>query len=165
MRALLIRGTGVGSRLIQLRLQEHWSHGVGLVPDLPGQILDSTLRHGGVKQRALHDALRNVSDVLELHVPLPDEERGLAFAKSCVGAVRYDIEALWGFTVGSRHWHNARSMYCFEYLGAWMRKGGIRELDGERMVTGKNLVAVALKYGSVRRLSLTVGASELLQTG
>lgn len=155
MRFLLTRGTGLASRAIQTRLQERWSHGVALDFLKPDMALDSTLTHGGVKARPLHDVLRNVSAVVELWVPLPNPEKARKFAWQCVeDKIPYDVEALWGFTVGSRHWHDLSSLYCFEYLAAIWRAGGIEDFDDYRMVTGENLINLAYRKGTVNECRL-----------
>ena len=150
MRFLLTRGTGLASRGIQARLQERWSHGVALDFLKPDVALDSTLTHGGVTARPLHDALRNISAVLELWVPLAYPEKAREFAWQCVNEkIPYDVEALWGFTVGSRHWHDPKSFYCFEYLAAIWKAGGVEDFDDCRMVTGENLLNLAYTKGTV----------------
>ena len=156
MRSYLMRSTGPAGRLIQLRLQEHWNHGVIQAADRSDLILDSTLQHGGVRARPMHDALRNVSAVLELDVPLPKEEAAMRFAWECVEArLPYDIEALWGFTVGSRHWHSSLAYYCYEFIASCWKVGGIPDFDGLRMVTAEDLINVAMKYGQVNRCRLS----------
>ena len=124
---------------------------MALDPLEPGLALDATLIHKGVKARPLHNALRNVSAVVELWVPLPDEDLARKFAWRCVkDRIPYDVEALWGFTLGSRHWHDLSSMYCFEYIAAIWRAGGLDDFDNHRMVTGEDLINVAIAKGSVR---------------
>ena len=153
MQALLTRQPTLASLGIRARLLDAWSHSMGVLN--PTTILDSTALHDGVRERPLSEALAPATSVLSLHIPLPDEASGLAWALDRKGTP-YDWPAIWGFFVGDPSRDDPKRLYCHQYIAGWCRAGGLTDFDPLRLVKAKHLIRVAARIGQVRELRPTV---------
>jgi hypothetical protein len=149
MQALLTRQPTLASVAIRARLLEPWSHSMGVLS--PTEVLDSTALHDGVRPRPMSQALAPATAVLSLHLPLPDEASGLAWARERIGTP-YDWPAIWGFAIDKPDRQDPKRVYCHEFIAGWCRAGGLTDFDPLRLVKAKHLIRVAARIGQVREL-------------
>lgn len=153
MIVVLTRQPTLASWAIRARLLEAWSHSMGI--EKPGQVLDSTALHDGVRRRSLGEALHNASGVLRLHMPLPDEASGLAWAREHLGTP-YDWPAIAGFAFGEPDRQNPKRLYCHEFIAGWAKAGGLTDFDGLRLVGSRHLIRVAARVGAIEPMRRVV---------
>ncbi len=114
------------------------------VPDHQGEgeaIIDTSLKHGGVRAWHPADWHARYELVQRITVPLPDEAAGHAFLQDQLYKP-YDWTALVGFVMW-RDWSSSRAWYCSELAAAAMMAGGLTLADRQRRIGVRLLREVA----------------------
>jgi uncharacterized protein YycO len=117
-------------------------------PLVPGEVIDTTWRHGGVKKwpKAQFETMHQRRVVRVIDVALPDEAGALSWLHDQIGKP-YDKSAIFGMAI-LRNWQNDNSWYCFELAMATALKGGFK-LDGHYAEIGGRLCREVLRAWSV----------------
>lgn len=141
MKVIFARRKTVGSALIRWFTWSQWSH-VGVVID-NDFIIDTTLKHGGVRVHAGRKWIDEYPDHQVIDVAVPDERAAIAFLRRQLFKP-YDWTGLVGIALRSRRWAEADRWFCSELVAAALVEGGgLRNLRLEaQRITPRDLWAV-----------------------
>lgn len=139
MRLLYTTSDSLSSRLITGFDSGGVSHGGVEFPDYrPGEVLDSTWAHDGVRwwPRAQWEVMHGRRLVHEIELHTPNEPAAFLFAAEQEGKP-YDTGAIFGMSI-LRDWQDPARWYCFELQIAIALAGGM-QLAGRASEIGGRL--------------------------
>lgn len=125
MKVLFAHKHTLGSWLIRAFTWSRWSH-VAIVDH--DEVIESTLKRGGVRARSLMDFLSEYQHVEMVEWNVPDEAAALRFLRAQIGKP-YDWTALVGFLL-RRDWAEDDSWFCNELAEAAAQAGGLKRFRG-----------------------------------
>lgn len=120
MKTIFVRRRNPGSLLLRTALWSSWSHCAIVTPQ--NTVIEAAAFHG-VIEHSLDGFLEGVSKFSFKDIPLPDDARAIAWARSQIGKP-YDW---WGVIgLGLRHddWQDDSAWFCNELLEGGCVAGG-----------------------------------------
>jgi len=121
MKAIYLRSHSLATPVIRARFWSDWSH-CGIVT--PESTVVEARFFGGVVESSLNDVLARSSKYEVIDIQCPDDDKGIAWARSQVGK-GYDLMGALGLGF-NRRWEDDDKWFCSEFLEKAIVEAGRR---------------------------------------